>query len=124
MEYYKDSVTITEATASSISPGKGKIQINLALENGTQGSKMILSQVMYMPQCLANLVSNCKLNHVGVYWHSVNWTLFRIGNKKILSYVPLVNKSQIFKTLENLNIAIHLAQKDNKIYQWPEHAMV
>lgn len=72
VEYYDDPITITGATASSISPGKGKIEINLALENGTQGSKMTLSQVMYMPQCPANLVSNYKLNRSGVYWHSMN----------------------------------------------------
>lgn len=67
MEYYNDPISITGATASSISPGKEKVKINLVLENGTQGSKMTLSQVMYMPQCPANLVSNYKLNQSGVY---------------------------------------------------------
>lgn len=68
--YYDDSTSITGATASTISPGKGVICLKLALEDGSPGSTLTLTNVWYIPQCPANLVSQARLNDAGVFYNN------------------------------------------------------
>lgn len=50
--YFNDPTKITGATASTISPGKGIVRLELALEDGSPGSTLILTNVWYCHNAL------------------------------------------------------------------------
>lgn len=124
--YHDDPTLITGATASITSPGQGTIQLKLALEDGTLGSTLTLTNVWYMPQCPANLVSQARLNDSNVFYDNENWTLYLRETKQILGSVPRVNNNFILKTIQNQDVGIHLTRTTTDIdapYQWPEYAI-
>lgn len=127
--YDDDPTQITGATASTISPGKGTICLNLALEDKSPGSTLTLTNVWYMPQCPANLVSQARLNDSNAFYDNEDWTLYlrdKTMKRIILGYIPRVNNSFIFKTTQNQDVAIHLTHTGNtdiEPYQWPENAI-
>lgn len=122
-EYFDDPTTITGATSSSVSPGKGTIHLKLTFEDETPGSTLTLTDVWYMPQCPANLISQAKLNDVDVFYDNKDWSIYLKATRQILGYVSRINNSFVFKTLDNLDIAVQLIQGDNKVFQWPENAI-
>lgn len=118
-DYYESLTDMNGVSGACISLGRGKAILHLALKDNTPGTVMTLTDVMYMPQCPANLVSNYKMAMANVYWHSKDWEIYHGSTKQVLGYAQLVYKSQIFKTLDHLDIAVHLFQGDNETYQWP-----
>ena len=130
--YYDDPTPISGATASTLSPGKGTICLNLALEDGSPGSTLTLTNVWYLPQCPANLVSQARLNDSNAFYDNEDWTLYLRDSslKRVtLGYIPRVNNSFILKTIQDQDVAVHLVSHDaidvdsEPYYQWPQHAV-
>lgn len=125
--YHDDPMQIAGATSSTTSPGKGIIQLKLALEDGMPGSTLTLTNVWYMPQCPANLVSQARLNDSNVFYNNENWTLYLRDTRQILGYAPRINNSFVLKTIQNQDmIGVHLTRATTDVdapYQWPEYAI-
>ena len=100
-EYRPDVESLTGATASGASPGKGLTRIQLALEDGSRGALITLHETWYMPQCPVNLISQGRLNNSGVHYNDESWCLYLKDSRNVIGYVPRINNNYVFKTLDN-----------------------
>lgn len=134
--YRDDPTSITGATALTTWPGKGTVCLKLALlDDGSLGCMLTLTNVWYRPQCSVNLVSQARLNDAGVFYDNKEWTLYlarrEATSKQTIGYVPRVNNSFIFSTIEDQDsMAVRLthdgtssSDQDHLLYQWPEQAI-
>ena len=113
---------MTGATSSAISPGRGTIKLDLLLKDGSRRATLRLHDVWYIFCCLANLVSQARLNDTGVHYNNISWTLFLKGNGKQIGYVPRVRNNFIFNLSINSTKGFCLGRTANLV-EMPEHTI-
>ena len=86
-------VAVGGAGGKTISTGKGTLTLNLALENGSLGARLVLREVWYLPDCACSAISQTLLNDSGIYYNDVTWDIYRLSDNRKLGYCPIINKS-------------------------------
>lgn len=113
---------LSGVTSAGISPGWGTVTLLLALEDGQAGARIQMTNVLYIPQSPASLVSLHKLNNAGLYWDNKSWHLCDDNDdKKIVGYTPKWRQSWILQLVDtkDYEIAVGIIPIGNKTYQWP-----
>lgn len=85
IEYWKQLTRIGSSTSDRISLGQRKIQLRLALKNGTKGLILNLQNIYYLSNRPCNLVSLGLLNNSGIYHDNENETLYKVQTRPILA---------------------------------------
>ena len=84
-DYYERPTRIGCSTSDGISPGRGKVQLRLSLENGLKGAILDLKNVYYLPSSPSNLVSLGLLNDHDIYHKNEDETLNDRKTKDVLA---------------------------------------
>lgn len=86
---------MTGATTLRTSPGNESVRLPLAPEDELPGAILNLYDVWYIPKCLANLISQGKLNDAGVHYNDENWRLYENNSRKVIKYVFEINNCYV-----------------------------
>lgn len=124
-EYTPTATTLAGVGGKGISPGRGKITLQLALEDGRVGAILNIEDAWYMPDCPVNLVSRDRLERVGLYEDSYDRVLYERltdGSRKVIAHAPKPSTNVVLAIvgMESPAIRILLAETHDDVFQWPE----
>ena len=95
IDFTENSTKVGGSTSDSVSPGKGKVKIRLALKDGTEGLVLTLTNVFYLTNSPSNLVSLGLLNDAGIYHHNEDQTLYDLETRKTFAFAERYKKDQL-----------------------------
>ncbi len=116
IDFTENPINIGGSTSDSISPGRGKIKIRLALKDGIERLVLILINVFYFPNNLSNLVNLGFLNDAGIYHYNKDQTLYNPETQKNLAFAKQYKTSFLLHPF-NLSVAVVNLFKNNEIYK-------
>ncbi len=118
-EYTEKPTKVGGSTSDGVSPGKGKVKIQLAKKDGSEDLVLILTNVFYLPNSTSNLVSLGLLNDAGIYHHNEDQTLYDQSSKKILAFAKRYKTSFLLHPLNLSSAAVNLL-REHEVYKGPE----
>lgn len=107
------------STSNGISPGWGKVQLCLGLQDNFEDLIINFRNVYYLPNSSYNLVSLGLLNDSGIYYSNKRKTLYHVYLKRVQVQVQWWKNSYLLKPLKLSDGAVHLLKINNNNYQWP-----
>ena len=123
LNYADRPSTMTETIFSGISPERKTIRLQLAYEDGSAGAILTFHDVWYILQSPANLVSQGRLNDLGVHYNDESWHLYLKKSGQSIEYAPKVNNNFIVRILDLSKATVHLSQVAPRIFQWLQTAI-
>lgn len=123
-KYYNKPTRIGESTSDGLSPGKGKIRLQLGLKDSSKGLILNLRNVYYLPSNPCNLVSLGLLNDSRIFHDNRNETLYQLGSKRVLAQARRWKNSYLLKPLNFSDAVVFLVKIGDEIYEWPPHAFL
>lgn len=125
LSHYQERATIVGgSTADGVSPGRGKIRLHLALEDGSEGVALTVNNVLYMPNSPCNLVSLGRMNNSGIFYNNENKTLYDVKTRRTLAHAQRWRNSYLLKPLNLSDSAVFLTRIDDETYQYPPSTYV
>ena len=114
MTDFKENPTkVGGSTSDGISPGRGKVKIRLALQDGKEGLVLALTNVFYLPHSLSNLVSLGLQNDAGIFHHNEDQALYDLETRKTLAFAERYKTSFLLHPLNLLAAAICLLRNND-----------
>lgn len=110
-KYKKKPMRVRGSTANGVSPGKRKIKIQLAKENGLESLVMILINVFYLLNSPSNFVILNFLNDIRIYNHNEDQILYDQSFMKILIFAKRYKTSFLLYSLNLSTAAVKLFRK-------------
>lgn len=108
---------VGRSTSDGISPGRGTVQIRLALKDGTEGVILNLCNVYYLPNSPSNLVSLSFLNDAGIYYDNEQQALYNKASRRPFAFTQRWERSFLLHPL-NLSVsAANLLKTEDNLYQ-------
>ena len=108
---------VGRSTSDGASPGRGTVQIRLALEDGCKRIILNLRNVFYLSNSPSNLISLTLLNDVGIYYNNEEQALYDKANQKPLVFAQRWEHSFLLHPL-NLSVsAANLLKAEGDFYQ-------
>lgn len=120
-EYYERSTNVGGSTSEGISPGRGKVCLRLAQNDGSERVILNLSDVYYLPRSPCNLVSLGRLNNHDIFHNNEHETLYHVKTRKILAHAQRWNNSYLLTPLNVTDSAIQLTKtSEDDTYDCPQ----
>lgn len=114
--YVEWPTRIGGSTSEGISPGRGKVQLRLAVSE-KEGVTLTFNNVYYLPSSPSNLVSLVLLNDNKIYLNNKNKTFYDSKIKEILASTQRWRKSFLLKLLNPSDATMHLTRANERVYQ-------
>ncbi len=103
--------------SDGISPGRGIVQIRLALEDGTEGVILNLQNVYYFPNSSSNLISLSLLNDADIYYDNEQQVQYDKASQRPLAFTQRWERSFLLHPL-NLSVsAANLLKTKGNLYK-------
>ena len=115
-EYREWPTKIGEYMLDEVFPGREKIRLRLAPNDGFEELILNLQNVYYLPNSLCNLVSLGLLNNSGIYHDNKNETLYQVQTRQRLAQAQRWRNSYLLKPLNLSNRAKNLLRVDELTY--------
>lgn len=116
--FMENPTKVGGSTSDGISPGRGKVKIRLALQDGTEGLVLTLTNVFYLPYSPSNLISLGLSNDAGIFHHNEDQTLYDLETRKTLAFAERYKTSFLLHPL-NLSVAAVSLLRNNDVYEEP-----
>ncbi len=119
VNYVERSTRIGGSISEGISPGRGKIRLQLTVlrEIEREGVTLTLNNIYYLPSSPSNLVSLALFNNNKIYLDNENDTLYNDDIKEILASIQCWKKSFLLKLLNLSDAVVHLTRGNEEVYQ-------
>lgn len=105
------------STSDGVPPGRGKVKIRLALEDGTEGLILNLTNVYFLPNSPSNLVSLGLLNDSVIYHDNENQTLYDRKRRKDLAFAVRWKTCFLLHPLNLSVAAANLLRVSDDVYR-------
>ena len=115
-EYTEKPMRVGESTADGVSPGRGKVKIQRAQKNGSEGLVLTLTNVFDLPNSSSNLVSLDLLNNTKIYHCNKDQILYDQSTQKIFPFTERYKTSFLLHSL-NLSSEAENLFREHKVYK-------